>query len=74
MTKSNGSLSNTSEADHDCSTTPFADLSMSPGPRPVPQISVTEENDEEPPTSASPLIENRDSVDPELTVEKTAVY
>lgn len=71
MTKSNGSLSNTSEADHDCSTTPFADLSMSPGPRPVPQISV---NDEEAPTSASPLIENRDSVDPELTVEKTAVY
>ena len=71
MTKSNGSLSNTSEADHDCSTTPFADLSMSPGPRPVPQISV---NDEEQPTSASPLIENRDSVDPELTVEKTAVY
>lgn len=72
MTKSNGSLSNTSETDHDCSTIPFADLSVSPGRQPVPQISVTEEN-EEPPTSATPLIENRDSVDPELTAEKTAV-
>ena len=77
ITRVNGTKHESPDAYNDCSTIPFADMSMNPARPPSLGTSLEEINEEEEqePSSVSPLIENReitDSVDPELTAQKTA--
>ena len=81
ITRMNGTHHHESpDAYNDCSTIPFADMSMSPGARPPSlgrSLEEINEEEEQESSSAEPLIEDTQdstphSVDPELTEQKTA--
>ena len=81
ITRANGTVHENQDTYNDCNTIPYSDMSMSPErPQQRPpslgtSLEEINEEEEQEPTSVSPLIENnenRDSVDPELTAQKTA--